>query len=447
MKLHILFLLASTVQSQDTLKGFRFKDNKSKYRWEDGENGIPQFNSDSFLPPSITMCSRGRILYNRHGDYNFWYRVVIKKRKPSTNSVSDEEVMSLYHRSKGEWSVGGLVMNKEDQDKSEEVRSWPSRNSLRKWTHLCVVGDFTNDKTTLFLNGKKINETEFKFSEKFPEGYFSEEHRLSGDILPGFSVEFGRHNFDWAPIIGEYMDINAWDRSLDEEEMEAITNCRSFELRVGNLFNMSSPFNVTGPLCQQVELEVKELICEDKDILLPVRANTLSAAVKQCNRLLEKSIGPFFRTADKYASLYKRLESLNKTEGFKDLCWFGGRVLVWLPYKKFSGKTTWNHITDGSDVVWDTNLYTGDKPSAEIEGEDSCLWWYPGPLAAEGQHGFPWDCDKKNVFEWSPCVACSVPHTLGKLSKFCNSQLCTKTTKPNLNYKTGFFHSLPEIFN
>ena len=167
-------------------------------------------------------------------------------------------------------------------------------------------------------------------------------------------------------------------------------------------------------------------VLRNKDILLPVRANTLSAAVKQCNRLLEKSIGPFFRTADKYASLYKRLESLNKTEGFKDLCWFGGRVLVWLPYKKFSGKTTWNHITDGSDVVWDTTLYTGDKPSAKIEGEDSCLWWYPGPLAAEGQHGFPWDCDKKNVFEWSPCVACSVPHTLGKLSKFCNSQLSTK---------------------
>ena len=106
MKLHILFLLASTVQSQDTLKGFRFKDNKSKYRWEDGENGIPQFNSDSFLPPSITMCSRGRILYNRHGDYNFWYRVVIKKRKPSTNSVSDEEVIwacTIGLKENGQW--------------------------------------------------------------------------------------------------------------------------------------------------------------------------------------------------------------------------------------------------------------------------------------------------------------------------------------------------------
>ena len=265
MKLHILFLFASTVQSQDTVKGFRFKDNKSKYRWEDGENGIPQFNSDSFLPPSMTMCMRGRILYNRHGDYIFWYNVVIKKRKPSTGSMSDEQVMTLYQRSKGEWSVGpgGFVMNKEEQDKSEEARSWPSRNSLRKWTHLCVVGDFTNDKTTLFLNGKKINETEFKFSEKFPEGYFSEEHLSSGDILPGFSVEFGRHNFDWAPIIGEYMDINAWDRSLEEKEMEAITNCKSFELRVGNLINMTSPYNVTGPLCQSVELEKKELSCDD----------------------------------------------------------------------------------------------------------------------------------------------------------------------------------------
>merc|ERR1711978_558145 len=131
---------------------------------------------------------------------------------------------------------------------------------------------------------------------------------------------------------------------------------------------MTSPFNVTGPLCQPIELERKEQSCEDtnKDILLPARSNTLAAAVKKCDRLLRNSIGPFFRTADKYASLYKRLEGLPKTEGFKDLCWFGGRVLVWLPYKKFSGKTTWNHITDGTQPVWDTTFYIAEKPSAEV---------------------------------------------------------------------------------
>ena len=333
----------------------------------------------------------------------------------------------FYHRSTGQWEVKSMqtipdmviVMNKEEQDKAKEARSWPSRNIIRKWAHVCIVGDFTNDKTTLFLNGRKINETEFKFSRSFPEYYFSKEHRTSGEVLSGFSVEFGRYSFDSAPIIGDLMDINAWDRSLDEKEMEAITNCKSFELRVGNLINMTSPFNVTGPLCQPIELEIKELNCEDsnKDILLPVRTNNLAAATKQCDRLLKNSVGPFFRSADKYASLYKRLERLPKTVGFKDFCWFGGRVLLWIPYKKLSGKTTWNHITDSSEVVWDSTLYITDKPSAKIEEGDKCLFWYTGPLATKLWHGLPVDCDIKYVFAWSPCVTCSVPHIIGKLSK------------------------------
>ena len=154
-----------------------------------------------------------------------------------------------------------------------------------------------------------------------------------------------------------------------------------------------------------------------KDIFLPVRANSIPAAVKQCDRLLKNSIGPVFKTADKYASLYKRLERLPKTEGFKDLCWHGGRVLVWLPYKKVSGKTTWNHITDGSEPVWDTTLYIAEKPSAEVKENDACLWWYSGQLAFKYIHAQPRDCDEEFEFDWSPCVPCSLPHTIGKLSK------------------------------
>ena len=426
-----LQIIASPGLSQKVkVKGFRFKDNKSKYRWEEGKNGIPQLNFDSFLPPSMTLCMRGRIFYNRHGDHNDWFNVIIKRRK-SPYAPMD---FALKQRSKGEWQVRSMAivpsiikkMNKEEQDIAKEAKSWPSRNSVRKWAHVCVVGDFVKDKTTLFLNGKKINETEFKFSKSFPENYFSEEIRTSGEVLAGFSVEFGRYAVDSLPIIGELLDINAWDRSLDEKEMEAITNCKNFELRVGNLINMTLPFNVTGPLCQPIELGKKELSCEDtKDILLPVRANSLPAALKQCDRLLKNSIGPFFRTADNYASLYKRLERFPKTEGFKDLCWFGGRVLVWLPYKKASGKTTWKHITDGSEPVWDTTIYTAGKPSAEIEKKDRCLRWYSGPLFTEKRHAPERNCDEKSIFDWSPCVTCSVPHTIGKLSKIYNAQLST----------------------
>ena len=457
MKLPILLFFASTVRLQDTLKGFRFEDNKSKYRWEDGKNGVAQLNFDSFLPPSMTLCLRGKILYNRHGDQNFWFNVVIKHRKPRIGSLPAD--FGFYHRSTGQWAMKvmsavpyfGIVLNKEEQDKAKEAKSWPSRNGLLKWAHICFVGDFTKDKTALFLNGKKINETECKFSTGFPDDYYSEELRFSGEILPGFSVEFGRYAFDSAAIIGELLDINAWDHILDEKEMEAITNCKSLELRVGNLINMSSPFNLTGPLCQPMELDMKELSCEEtnKDILLPVRVNNVAAAVKQCDRLLKNSIGPFFRTADSYASRYKRMERLPKTEGFKDLCWFGGRVLVWLPYKKLSGKTTWNHITDGSELVWDPTLYVAAKPNAKVEEGDKCLWWYSGPLNTNFYHGLSRDCEYKFKFAWSPCVTCSVPNTIGTLSKiyhivirsasFAHVHFCHKMRSGDIFCQVGSF--------
>ena len=128
-------------------------------------------------------------------------------------------------------------------------------------------------------------------------------------------------------------------------------------------------------------------------------------------------IGPFFRTADKYTSLYKRIERLPKTEGFKDFCWFGGRVMVWIPYKKIAGTTTYNHITDSSELVWDTTTYVVDLPSTEVEADDVCLRWYTGPLTSKVVHALPRDCYEKTPLDWSPCVTCSVPHTFGKLSK------------------------------
>ena len=58
MKFHVLLLFASTVRLQNTLKGFRFEDNKSKYRWEDGKNGMAQLNFDFFLPTRVAEVGR-----------------------------------------------------------------------------------------------------------------------------------------------------------------------------------------------------------------------------------------------------------------------------------------------------------------------------------------------------------------------------------------------------
>ena len=222
MNLYILLLLATPGLLQVTFKGFRYKDNKSKYRWEE-DNGIAMLTFDEFLPPSMTVCLRGRFLYNRHGDHNFWFNVSIKKKKARVGTYPTD--FSFYQRSNGDWRIFSCsvpsinhLMNKEEQDKAKASKSWPSRNSLRKWAHVCVVGDFINDKTVLFVNGRKINETEFKFSSSFPDDYYSEKLRSSDDILSGFSVEFGQYMYDSNPIIGDLMDINTWDRVLDEKD-------------------------------------------------------------------------------------------------------------------------------------------------------------------------------------------------------------------------------------
>ena len=428
-------IISSPGSIQSSFKGFRYKDNKSEFRWEEGRNGMAQVSFDSFLPPSITICLRGRILYNRHGDRQTWFSLILNKKNPRRGTFPVD--FSFVSRSNGNWEVIShtvrpypkALMNKEEQEKAKKDKSWPSKNIVRKWAHVCVVGDFINDKTYMFLNGKKINETRIELTRALPDNYFSEEHRSSGDVIPGFSIEFGRYYYDSNPIIGELMDINAWDYVLDESEMTAITECKSFKLRVGNLINMNSAFNVTGPLCQPIERDSQELSCAEstKEILLPIRAGTLQAAEKQCNKLFKKSIGPKFKTAEKYASLYNKLKAQPRTEGFKKQCWHGGRVLTWLAYKKRAGTTTWNHISDGSEVAFDKQIYTGLPPSAKEEKEDKCLRWYSGPLSEKLTQLNPTGCDKEYTFDWSPCVICSVPHTLERAVTLTLSGMCDRS--------------------
>ena len=157
--------------------------------------------------------------------------------------------------------------------------------------------------------------------------------------------------------------------------------------------------------CRVLTKILTDSIFEDipQDILLPVRANKLSAAEKQCNRLLKNSVGPYFRIGEDHASLFDRLKNLPKSEGFKEMCWFGGRVLIWLPYRKTAGTTTWNHVIDGSELVFDKTISISSPPSAEIEKNDKCLRWYAGPVAL--WQGSPKSCDKEASYDWSPCVS------------------------------------------
>jgi hypothetical protein len=179
----LLPLISAPRVSAIPVKGFHYNDNKGKYGWQEG-NGMVAFKSDSFLPASMTVCMRAKSLYSRHGDQMYWFNVIIRKDRPRVDTFPID--FAFYSRSRGEWRVitasisplVRIVMNKEEMDAAKLADSWPSKNSLRKWLHFCVGGDFKNDRTVPYINGQKVNETEFKFSESFSDNYYSEALRI-----------------------------------------------------------------------------------------------------------------------------------------------------------------------------------------------------------------------------------------------------------------------------
>ena len=101
-------IISSPGSIQRSFKGFRYKDNKSKFRWEEGRNGMAQVSFDSFLPPSITICLRGRIMYNRHGDTNVWFSVILNKKNPRIGTFPVD--FEFVQKSKGSWTVSSKTV-------------------------------------------------------------------------------------------------------------------------------------------------------------------------------------------------------------------------------------------------------------------------------------------------------------------------------------------------
>ena len=121
------------------------------------------------------------------------------------------------------------------------------------------------------------------------------------------------------------------------------------------------------------------------------------------------------------------MKILPKTEGFKQLCWHGGRILTWLPYKKLAGTTTYNHITDGSELVFDTTINIGMLPNADVKEKDQCIRWYSGPLNEKLNQAVGLDCDRRELFEWSQCVICTIPHTSQQSLVLTLSGMCDRS--------------------
>ena len=152
-------IVASPGLLQNSFKGFRYKDNKSEFRWEEGRNGMAQVSFDSFLPPSITICLRGRILYNRHGDRQTWFSVILNKKNPRRGTFPVD--FSFVQKSKGSWTVSSKTvrpypkaeLNKEEQEKAKKAKLALKEQPTKMGTCLCCCR--FHQRQNIFLSERK----------------------------------------------------------------------------------------------------------------------------------------------------------------------------------------------------------------------------------------------------------------------------------------------------
>ena len=77
-----------------------------------------------------------------------------------------------------------------------------STTNLRlKWLLICTNFDYESGKVELFLNGKKVNQT-----EKKPITLSKDENKKS------MVLRIGKYYLDGTPMIGKVVNVNIWDR-------------------------------------------------------------------------------------------------------------------------------------------------------------------------------------------------------------------------------------------
>ena len=95
----------------------------------------------------------------------------------------------------------------------------PKINFLRRWTNICFSFDFPANEAKIFMNGKLIG----KFKDPTTCGHY--ENQFGGKSIlqetkdSKFFFRFGRYFFSDVRHVASIAGINAWNRTLTDQEM------------------------------------------------------------------------------------------------------------------------------------------------------------------------------------------------------------------------------------
>ena len=279
-------------------------------------------------------------------------------------------------------------------------------NILNKWNKICMSFDFLKREGQGAFNGH--------LSEKVSNvSAIALEDTIKNDkFIPKFMwLSVGRYYFDKNPLIGQIVNINIWNRTMDSKELIDKTQCNETYIEDGSVINRFLNWSLSGSLIKKIIVNANETECqkESNNVFFPISALSRKQAESLCRKIGEHiSIAGNFENKEKFDLYY---QDLFKNKKFVHFCGTpdNGRLMTWIPYKIDIEKNNFVHDRtkktlllnqiDKYYVPW----YQGPKEDLNVDHlQGSCGAAYFG-IIAKYRNLYQDNCEK------NMCTTCEIP--------------------------------------
>ena len=204
------------------------------------------------------------------------------------------------------------------------------------------------------MNGKLIGE--FKDPKTYPvfEDQFGGKSILEETQGSKFMFIFGRYFFDDLRFVISYAGINAWNRTLSDQELSSLSSCDSIPepIAQGNLLSNKTVFSYppSSPLIKETIFDMNSFLCTKQSsvtlIPMPIPVDTKESMIKVCQKF-----GSTIYIAGEIKNLadieYIRKIMFSNKEFYTECGDVdGGRYMTWLPYTLTNTLEVRHDITD-----------------------------------------------------------------------------------------------------
>ena len=294
----------------------------------------------------------------------------LELRTPSTLNTLLPSMMVFLYNHKLDIQDQFAFLNRKEITSDDK----PTTKLMRKWIPACLSIDFEQNLGQVSYNGLLSKKEKPRMTSSF-KGQFGGEETLRDIENPAnnFTVIVGRYSFDKLSMVGKVVGINAWNRTLTEEELVSFTNCSDIKIPKGNVINEESSWFLTAKLVTDFEVDKEEMICRKTRMIvpafIPVTGLNKEDAVDLCHKFgADIGLGGEFKNEEDYLAFYELLWS-EQSKPYRNADSFlnRGRVLIWLPYtiKNIKGINKTIHDTTGDELGVDF-WYNGDHQENSI---------------------------------------------------------------------------------